>query len=80
MTTLSFKVSDDEARAIRQRARQERLTISEFIRRRAAGPAIAPAKLRLETCGTTGVMIFVPDAALAPLTVESTREMLSDFP
>jgi hypothetical protein len=80
MTTLTFKVSDDEAEAIRRRARQEQLTVSEFIRRRASSPVAPPTKPRLEKCSVTGAMIFAPAAPLPPLSVESTREMLSDFP
>ena len=80
MTTISFKVSPEEARAIRSRARQQQLTVSEFLRRQAAIPSQPAAKVRLRQCPLTGATIFdVPDD-LPPLTVESTREMLADFP
>ena len=37
MPTLTFKVSPKEAHAIRQRARQEKATLSKFLRTRALG-------------------------------------------
>ncbi len=80
MTTISFKVRDEEARAIRAGARRERITVSEFLRRRATG-LVAPApKPGLVRCPTTGAMVFGPAADLPVLTVETTREMLADFP
>lgn len=78
--TISFKVSDDEARLIRSLAKQERVTLSEYLRRRAKGEernAGPPQRVR---CEFTGAMIFAPLAGQAPLTTESVREMLSDFP
>jgi hypothetical protein len=78
--TLSFKVSDDEARFIRSLAKRESLTLSEFLRRRAAGLKAehrAPVKTR---CKFTGAMIFAPLPDQPPLDTKSVREMLSDFP
>lgn len=79
MTTLSFKVSDDEARLIRALAERERLSLSEYLRRRASGVGepTAPARVR---CGLTGAMIFAPSAGETPLTTAAVKEMLSDFP
>ena len=81
MTTISFKVRAEEAQAIRARAKRERLTVSEFLRRRAVAPPRPAAKLKLRRCPLTGVHIFdgIGDS-LPPLTVEATREMLADFP
>ena len=42
MATLTFEVTDEEARRIEARARLEKLTISEYLRRQAN--AAAPAK------------------------------------
>ena len=80
MTTLSFKVTEEEARQIRAAAKRQRLTISEFLRRRAAGTDVAPAKPRLVKCPLTGAMIFAPLPDAPPLTSDSVREMLADFP
>lgn len=81
VTTISFKVRAEEAQAIRAGAKRERLTVSEFLRRRAMAPARPAAKLKLRRCPLTGVHIFdgIGDS-LPPLTVEATREMLADFP
>jgi hypothetical protein len=80
MTTISFKVSDVEARAIRNRARQERMTVSEFLRRQAMVPSRPPARIGLRRCPQTGATIFEGAEDLPPLTVESTREILAEFP
>lgn len=80
MTTISFKVSTDEAREIRSRARRERLTVSEYLRRQAVALIQPPAKIQRTRCPLTGATIFGGADDLAPLTVESTREMLADFP
>ena len=79
MATLTFKVTDQEARLIRSRARKERVTVSEYLRRRASlslAPARTPAKVR---CPHTGAMIFAPENQ-PPLTTDAVRELLSDFP
>lgn len=80
MATISFKVSPEEARNIRSRARREQLTVSEFLRRQAAIPTQPTAKIELRQCPLTGATIFDAAEDLPPLTVESTREMLADFP
>ncbi len=79
MKTISFKVTDDEAHRIRQFARRERLSLSAYLRSRAAGnPAGGSAgKVR---CRFTGAEIFAAPAGASPLTTEAVREMLSDFP
>lgn len=80
VATLTFKVSEREARLIRSQARRERITVSEYLRRRAsapAAPARKPAKVR---CVHTGAMIFAPLGDQPPLTTEAVRELLSDFP
>jgi hypothetical protein len=80
MKTISFKVSEDEARLIALRAREEGLTVSEYLRRRATGtraPGGAPRRVR---CAHTGVLIFGPCSDLPPLSTESVRAMLAEFP
>ena len=80
MATLTFKVTDDEARLIRARARKERVTVSAYLRRQASlalAPARKPAKVR---CPHTGAMIFAAPDDQLPLTTDAVREMLADFP
>ena len=80
MATLTFKVTDQEARLIRARARKERVTVSEYLRRRASlplAPARTPAKVR---CSHTGAMIFASADGEPALTTDAVRELLSDFP
>ncbi|WP_265594911.1 hypothetical protein [Haloferula sp. BvORR071] len=80
MKTLTFKVTDEEARRIRAAAKRQRITVSEYLRRRAAGPDPVPAEPQLVKCPHTGAMIFAPLLDAPPLSSESVREMLADFP
>lgn len=80
MKTLTFKVSDDEARLIRSLARREKLTLSEYLRRRASGANGGTGIPRRVKCKFTGALIFAPLAGYPPLDSESVREMLADFP
>ena len=79
MKTISFKVTDDEALRIRQQARKARMSLSDFLRRRAAGngPVGSVGKI---TCEFTGAEILGPLTGAPPLTNESVREALTDFP
>ena len=80
MPTITFKVTDEEARLIRSRARRDRVTVSEYFRRRARLPlpaARTPAKVR---CSHTGAMVFAKPDHQPPLTTDAVRELLSDFP
>ena len=79
MTTLSFKVSDDEARLIRALATRECLSLSEYLRRRASG-AGEPALPERVRCELTGATIFAPPAGQPPLTTAAVKEMLGEFP
>ena len=79
MKTISFKVTEDEARRIRQFARRERMSLSAYLRSRAAGNPAGGA-IGKTRCKFTGAEIFAAPAGAAPLTTESVREMLSEFP
>ena len=80
MATLTFKVTDREARLIRSRARRERVTVPEYLRRRAS-LALAPArKVAKMRCRYTGAMIFASPDNQPPLTTDAVRDLLSDFP
>ena len=80
MHTMSFKVDDDEAVLIRALAKQERTTLSEYLRRRAMGVVPGPTVPKRVRCRFTGAMIFSPTAGQTPLTTATVREMLADFP
>ena len=80
MTTITFKVTEDEARQIRTRARKEGLTVSEFLRRRVKAAPLASRKPKRVRCPHTGAMIFSGTSDQTPLTTEAVRQMLSDFP
>ena len=79
VTTLSFKVSEAEAREIRRQAKLAGISVSEFLRRRAMGKeSVGPVeKVR---CEFTGAEIFAPLIDAEPLTTETVRGMLADFP
>ena len=79
MRTISFKVRDDEARRIRQLAKSEGVSVSEFLRRRAIGNEEAVPVGR-ERCDLTGAEIFAPLPGSPPLTTEDVRRILADFP
>ncbi len=80
MTTITFKVTDEEARMIRFRAKTERVSVSEYLRRRARVSMPAARKPRRVRCAHTGAMIFAAAEDQTPLTTELVRELLADFP
>lgn len=80
MPTISFKVSEEEARLIRSRAGREGVSVSEYLRRRAHIAISAPRQPRLVRCPRTGAMIFDALDAQAPLDAPAVRELLADFP
>jgi hypothetical protein len=81
MRTMSFRVSEDEARLIRSLAKREKLTLSQYLRRRASGaPDSKPVVVQRTRCKHTGAIIFAAIPELSPLSTESVREILADFP
>jgi hypothetical protein len=80
MTTLTFRVTAAEARRIRGEARREKLTLSEFLRRRAGGKTAGSEKPGRILCPLTGAMVFAPMAGHPPLTLEAVRDIMADFP
>lgn len=80
MATISFKVSDDEARTIRMQAKKEGVSVSEFLRRRACLPLPPPRSPARVRCSHTGALIFAVPESLPPLTTEIVRDLLADFP
>ena len=80
MATISFKVSEDEARSIRARARKEGVSVSEYLRRRARRSTPVARALRRVRCPHTGAMVFAAPDDQPPLTTEMVRELLTEFP
>jgi hypothetical protein len=80
MTTLTFKVADEEARNLRAAARRAKLTLSEFLRRQIRVKTPEAAPVRRVKCRHTGAMIFAPPSHFPILTTEAVRDMLADFP
>lgn len=79
MKTISFKVTEDEASRIRNGAKQEDLTVSESLRRQVLGQGKEASVGRVR-CEFTGAEIFAPSGESEPLTTETVRKMLGDFP
>lgn len=77
---MSFKVSDEEARLIRARARNEGVSFSEHLRRRARLALPPPSSPGLVRCPRTGAIIFAALEDQPPLTTETVRGLLADFP
>ena len=80
MPTITFKVSADEARRIKAEARGKKMTLSEYIRRRALSGGKSPSRVRQVRCSHTGATIFSSPPGASPLTTDTVREMLADFP
>ncbi len=79
MITLTFKVRDEEAAMIRRQAKASGISVSEFIRRKAL-PAAEKKPRELVKTKYTGVMVFKGAPGDIPLSNESIKEMLADFP
>jgi len=79
MTTLTFKVRDEEAEIIRRQAKAAGISVSEFLRRKAL-PAAQKKPRELVKCKYTGAMAFKGAPGDIPLSTESIKEMLADFP
>jgi len=80
MTTLTFKVDEDEALGLRMAARRAKLTLSEYLRRQIRVNTVEAKPVRRIKCRHTGAMIFAPAPQHPPLTTETVKEMLADFP
>jgi hypothetical protein len=80
MPTLTFKVTMDEARRIRAEARRKKMTLSEYVRGRALNDGKSSGNVRQVRCAHTGARIFSSPPGARPLTTETVREMLADFP
>lgn len=82
MPTLTFKVSEREAVRIRELARRERVTVSEFLRRRAVASAAVGqgGAYRIAQDPLTGLPVMEAPAGMEPVTSDHIRALLADFP
>ena len=82
MPTLTFKVSQREAARIRELARREGLTVSEFLRRRAVAtvPASASEEYRITKDPLTGLPVMQAPAGTGLVSSEQVRALMADFP
>jgi hypothetical protein len=78
--TLTFKVSDDVARQLKDEARQERVSLSELVRRRLRAGSSDELLVSRELCPESGVEVFTSKGKLQPLTTEIVKEYLANFP
>jgi len=83
MATLSFKVTVKEAALIRRRAKQERHSVSEFLRARATGEGATrqpAAGYRIVRSRVTKLPVMVGPAGCPGVKSEDVRALLADFP
>ena len=79
MTTLTFKVCDEEAALIRRQAKAAGISVSEYLRQKSLPPPQTKPR-ELVKCQYTGAMVFKGMPGDLPLSNESVKEMLADFP
>ena len=81
MPTITFKVTAREAARIRQLARREGITISEFLRRRAVQVPPSPTgAYRIATSAITGLPVMQAPPGTPTVSSEHIRGLLLDFP
>jgi len=80
MPTLTFKVSTEEARAIRAAARREKRTVSAHLRAAVLGKRSPRPKYRSGIHPVSGLPYNAAGKKLPPVTLEDIRESLADFP
>jgi hypothetical protein len=80
MPTLTFKVSSDEARRLRNLAKKQNVTLSELLRKKTLSEDSSHLGVRRVRCRETGAQIFASAPGSKPLTTASVRELLADFP
>jgi hypothetical protein len=82
MATISFKVTAREAARIRELARREGVTVSEFLRRRATepGPLPDPREYRVTRDPLTGLPVMEAPPGAPPVTSAQIRALMADFP
>lgn len=78
MPVLSFKVSPEEARRIRSRARTEKTSVSAFLRKSALGEETPRARIVRKIHPVSGLPYNAARGRVA--TEEQIRAALADFP
>jgi hypothetical protein len=80
MPTLTFKVSDDEARLLRARARAEKTTLSAFLRARVLDATPARRKIVMRKHPVSGLPYDAGAGKRAVVTRAAVKALLADFP
>lgn len=82
MPTITFKVSEAEARAIRARARAAKANVSTFLRTSALGSPTTekPRKLAMRKHPVSGLPYDASGAKLPLVTNEEVKALMADFP
>ena len=81
MPTLTFKVSPEEARIIRAKARAEKSTVSAFLRTRVLDAKPAKARRRvIKRHPVSGLLYDATDEGGPIVTHEQIKAALADFP
>jgi len=80
MTTLSIKVTEEEAQALRAAARRAKVSLSRFLRRKLRPTDVTTSEIKLVRSKRTGALVFAGTQDMPPLTTESVREMMDSFP
>ncbi|MFM9090144.1 MAG: plasmid mobilization protein [Verrucomicrobiota bacterium] len=81
MPTLTFKVTPDEARAIRTKARAEKATVSAFLRARVLdAPNVRPRRRIIRRHPVSGLCYDATAAGAPVVSQEQIRAALADFP
>lgn len=82
MPTITFKVTPREGARIRELARREGLTVSEFLRRRAVAPEAAEpgGEYRVVRDPVTGLPMMEAPRSVARVSSERIRALMTDFP
>lgn len=82
MPTITFKVTAREAARIREMARREGVTVSEFLRRRAIQPppGAPEGEYRITQDPVTGLPVMEAPRSVQPVSSEQVRALLADFP
>lgn len=81
MPTLTFKVSPEEARTIRAKARAEKSTVSAFLRTRVLDAKPTKARRRvIKRHPVSGLLYDATDEGSPIVTHEQIKAALADFP
>ena len=82
MPTITFKVTAREAARIRELARRDGVTVSEFLRRRAVAtpPHPGAGQYRITTDPVTGLPVMEAPPGTPAVSSAQIRALLADFP